>query len=596
MKKTIRSQIMFGYLLIITVPVVITLVAILSLLQISGEVSTLNRNRANQNATKDAVVGHYSWVMGLGKTINEGINFTGSLDPAACGLGKWMATVSPEDLQDPAIAQAIDSLQTPHSEIHNEAQRLIDLSRTKKDAAYLEYSQQVEPKVADIIADISVITGQYAAFAEQSTERLTGHIVRLIIFCVVLVIAGVCAAIAIGKITSKRISRPIELVADYSGKLALGYDELRFDEMDNLNLSDDNEASRMIQAFEQMVKSVQNNVSVVKRVAEGDLTAYVDIRSANDSLGRNLYHMVQSNDLMFGQILQIASEVASSANQISSASGLLADSAIKQAGSTELLATAMAEMNELTLQNEQKVAETIAVFDDIQSDVRESGEKMDQLVKSVDDIRVASDQISAVIKTIEDIAFQTNILALNAAVEAARAGGAGKGFAVVAAEVRNLAGKSAVAADQTKALIENTIAKAHAGSSSAKETGETFGKINLNLVRSADTVTSIATTSKAQAEKIRSVKGSIDLLLGLSTENASSSEQASASSTEMYHSAGQLRETMRKFNLRQRQYGKAYIPPEKENDAEFVRIANENYQRAVEQGLAGERRLDFIPQ
>lgn len=594
MKKTIRAQIMLGYLLIVTVPIIITAVTIISLFNINSLALSLNQNREHQNTTKDAIVGHYSWIMELGEAIQSKKQFTGSLDPAACGLGKWMAAVPAEDLSDSAITGAINQLKIPHDEIHSRAKALIDLSKTDRAAAYAEYEQQLKPKVSDIIVDITVITNRYADKARMSSDQLTRQIITLIIFCVVLVIAGVAAAVIYGLKTSRRISRPIELVADFSLKLAQGDDDLNFSEIDELRLGQDSEVSIMISAFERMVGGVQENVSVVKRVASGDLTAYVDIRSSSDSLGRNLYHMVQSNDLMFGRILRIASEVASSANQISQASNALADSATVQASSTEQLSITMEEVNDLTLQNQQKVAEVTQVFDGIRVDVSESGDKMAHLVTAVDEIRAASDKISVVIKTIDDLAFQTNILALNAAVEAARAGAAGKGFAVVADEVRNLANKSASAADETKAMIEDTISKAYAGSQMAKETGETFGKIDKNLISAAEVVGAISEASQAQVEKIETVYYSLDKLLSLSTTNAASCEQSSAASHEMYLSAGELRGAMEKFNLRQRQYGKAYIPPEKANDLEFIKQANENYRRAIEQGFEWEKSLDFV--
>lgn len=594
MKKTIRAQIQFGYLLIATVPIIITMVTILSLLQIKSNVLTLNQYRANQNVTKDAIIGHYSWIMELGDSIQEGTEFTGSLDPETCGLGQWMATVTAKDLKDPKIAQAIEALKLPHREVHTKARELIDINKTDTAKAYNEYSQQVRPKVDEIIADISVIVNQYGEFAEQSTAQLSRNIVYLIVFCIILVVSGVTFAVIFGKSTARRISMPIETVADFSAKLAMGYDDLSFEEINKTKLGEGNEVGQMLKAFGQMVQSIQNNIAVVKRVAKGDLTAYVDIRSSHDSLGQNLYHMVQSNDLMFAEILKIASDVASSANQISIASNNLAESAVKQASSAEELSSTMAEVNDLTIQNSQKVAETISVFDAIQLDVQNSGKKMEQLVDAVGDIQEASDKISAVIKTIDDIAFQTNILALNAAVEAARAGEAGKGFAVVADEVRNLAGKSAIAADQSKELIENTIRKAHAGSAMAIETGETFGIINHNLVRSADTVKTIATASEAQVAKIERMTENIGVLLSLSTSNAASCEQSSAASMEMHRNAGQLREKMKRFNLRQRKYGTAYIPPEKENDEEFIRIANENYHKALEEGKIQEDLLNFV--
>ena len=90
-------------------------------------------------------------------------------------------------------------------------------------------------------------------------------------------------------------------------------------------------------------------------------------------------------------------------------------------------------------------------------------------------INDASKKIADIISVIDGIAFQTNLLALNAAVEAARAGEQGRGFAVVATEVRNLAGRSATAAKEIKALIQDTVSKVDEGSKLVTQSGATLG-------------------------------------------------------------------------------------------------------------------------
>ena len=591
-KGTIKAQIMHGYRLILLVPIIMSLFTIAYAALVGGFMNNFGRVTNNQSLTKDAIIGHYSWINQLSESIVNGTEFKGGRDPKACALGNWIAGTSEKDLKDTVIAQAINKVQEPHNYIHNEVDKLLILSKTNHVEAQRQFTEEIQPRVHQVIEQIGFITARYDIMAAESKKNSSLIINGMIITVLLLTVAGVAVASVLGNVLSKRIAKPVVGIADWASRMALGdtsYNAASLNE--GGELSPDSETSKLVTAFSKMAESVESNAKIVKRVADGDLTAYVDIRSNMDVLGHSLYHMVQSNDLLFANIFDIASNVASSAREINKASSSLANSATVQAGSLEKINDSIVYINDLSAQNAVMVNEVSSSFETIRQDVDGSSRQMHVLMDAVGDIRKASDQIAGIIKTIDDIAFQTNILALNAAVEAARAGEAGKGFAVVADEVRNLAGKSAEAASQTKSLIENTVRKTHNGEEIARETNSTFSQITAQIADMADTVKRISGASEKQTTAIGSVREHIQEVSNAQLGLAAFSEESSASSDMMRQYAKSLHDEMCKFNLRRREAGKPYIPAEKAGDAEFIRKATENYERFMNEGYQMEKRM-----
>jgi methyl-accepting chemotaxis protein len=177
------------------------------------------------------------------------------------------------------------------------------------------------------------------------------------------------------------------------------------------------------------------------------------------------------------------------------------------------------------------------------------GSVVGSAVEAMSEINASSKKIAEIITAIDEIAFQTNLLALNAAVEAARAGEQGRGFAVVAAEVRNLAQRSASAAKEIKALIQDSVKKVDAGTELVNRSGATLGEIVNSVKRVTDIVTEIAAASREQSTGIDQVNKAVTQMDSVTQRNASQTEEMSATAQTLTEQAGQLRDLVSRFKL-----------------------------------------------
>lgn len=225
-----------------------------------------------------------------------------------------------------------------------------------------------------------------------------------------------------------------------------------------------------------------------------------------------------------------AEAVSSASEQISAVSRTTAEGATEQAASLEQISASLEElttMNQNNCQNTKAANETgIHTQETVQSGIS----IMKKMKSSIEDIKNSTDKTAAIIRNIDEISFQTNLLALNAAVEAARAGDAGKGFAVVAEEVRNLAQRSADAAQETSALIQESLDRSQAGVIVADEVDHLLAGIVKEITSMAHLINEVNTASTEQSvgmSQITTAIGQINIVTQTSAENASQSADAS---------------------------------------------------------------------
>jgi methyl-accepting chemotaxis protein len=185
----------------------------------------------------------------------------------------------------------------------------------------------------------------------------------------------------------------------------------------------------------------------------------------------------------------------------------------------------------------------------VHSEAGLGSEKMKDLLAALEEINAASADIANIIKTIEDIAFQTNILALNASVEAARAGAHGKGFAVVAQEVKNLAVKSAAAAEETSGIIRKSIVKTKDGVGIGADMRQSLTDMVDNIGKAVDAISRIADESQRQVETIALLNAGLGEISRVVQVNTATAEESASSSEEMSSLANVLRNMVSKYTL-----------------------------------------------
>ncbi len=270
-------------------------------------------------------------------------------------------------------------------------------------------------------------------------------------------------------------------------------------------------------------------------IANGDLTVSLQKRSDKDELMQSITEMVKSTaniieqfQIAVEQITQISLEISAGAQQVS-------QGASEQASASEEVSSSMEEMVSNIQQNTENAQQTEKIAVISVDGIRKGNASTSKSASAMKDI---ADKISI----ISEIAFQTNILALNAAVEAARAGEDGKGFAVVAAEVRKLAERSKVAANEINLVSRD-------GVDIATKAGKQLQEIVPEIERTAKLVQEITASSIEQNSGAEQVNNALQQLNQVTQKNAASSEELATSAEELTYQAEQLREMIAFFKI-----------------------------------------------
>lgn len=293
--------------------------------------------------------------------------------------------------------------------------------------------------------------------------------------------------------------------------------------------------------------------AVAKSIAAGDLAVSIPTQAGDRS--SVLYAMKEMRDSLVGIVSDVRTStatIATASREIASGNMDLSGRTEQQASSLEETASSMEELTSTVKQNAENARQANLLAASASDVAIKGGEVVDQVVGTMASINESSRKIVDIISVIDGIAFQTNILALNAAVEAARAGEQGRGFAVVATEVRSLAQRSAAAAKEIKALIDDSVGKVDAGSKLVAQAGSTMDEIVSSVKRVTDIMGEITLASQEQSAGIEQVNQAVGHMDQTTQQNAALVEEAAAAAGSLQDQANRLAQVVSVFKLEEK--------------------------------------------
>ncbi len=427
-------------------------------------------------------------------------------------------------------------------------------------------------EIAKLSEDIKLSIKKDQDSTGSMVFKLNGNLINtLLIVSILIIICVVVFAIAIPMNISSSIKRLNEGILHLlnSKDVSSRVEVKSKDELGVVSINFNKYLQSIEDGLKQDALLIEDVKRVVNRVKEGILSEKIELNTTNESLAelKNIFNQMLEllssriasniNDIKEGlkkfqeldfthrlpntggdtlnglnSLAEIINEMLienrvtgltlqDSANVLLENVEILTNSSNDTAASLEETAAALEQITSNITQNTQNVVRMSKYANELNNSANDGENLAQETTSSMDDIDKQVNAINDAITIIDQIAFQTNILSLNAAVEAATAGEAGKGFSVVAQEVRNLASRSAEAANEIKSLVEHATTKANDGKKIADRMIDGYTNLNENISKTIDIIKDIEMSSKEQQSGIEQINDAVTQLDGQTQENAS---------------------------------------------------------------------------
>jgi methyl-accepting chemotaxis protein len=446
-------------------------------------------------------------------------------------------------------------------------------------------SEQRKKEFSEAGAEIDAIWQKLTAFAElqkksAGSERQDANSISVgatVFGIIIAVFAGIGLVMTfkgpIGQITSAmrkladgRLDTAIngENRADEIGEMARALGVFKQNALSKIEIEQQSEAERT-RSEQERQRNDQEKLDIDRqidfavnalaaglgRLSQGDISQTIETpffgrleQLRNDFNGS----LLRLQDTM-AQIRNNAYMIQRNTGELSGSADELSKRTEQQAASLEETAAAVEEITVTVKSSAERAEEANQIVADTKKSADASSSVVANAIDAMARIEDASGKIVQIIDVIDEIAFQTNLLALNAGIEAARAGEAGKGFAVVAMEVRELAQRSASAAQEIKGLINTASTEVSSGARLVQQTGAVLSDISKKIVDVSERVELIAMASRDQSNALAEVNSSVNQMDHMTQKNAAMVEETNAATRQLANEADTLMMLVEQFKL-----------------------------------------------
>ena len=430
-------------------------------------------------------------------------------------------------------------LTTLDQELQNPQRRQLLLEVNAKTSAYFATLNQVVDVInqrnqiitstldtigPDIAEKIEQVKLDIKSVQDQLGPELVNTNDNSILWIKLIVFIAIVIAVAISFLITQSIIKQLggepREVIEIAKRVANGELDM---ELPNNNENPDS----LYAAIKLMVNQLKTKVELALQIADGDLSQDVKLVSDKDLLSQALQKMAHSLNDVMTQIQTSAEQISQGSNHLLTDSDRLAEGTASQAASVQEISSSLEQLSQQTNVNADNAVKASQAVESAKHFTELGSEKMKMMANAMVDISQAGQRITDFVNEIDDIAAQTNLLALNAAIEAARAGEQGRGFAVVADEVRQLASRSTLAAEETKKLVDLSAQKTQAGSDISIEALETLNKVVEKIHQTANIMLEIANSSSEQAQGVTYINQGVSEVDRVIQENVSVSKGSS---------------------------------------------------------------------